>query len=78
MGLLVVKDPTSTPIAERKVPGVISSNIFRDIRAKLCQHRGYADYHEALHINSDELERAHVLALYEEVQSETSSTRCYR
>ena len=42
MGFLVVKDPTGTSIAEKKkrVPGVIGSNILRDIRAKLQQEAG--------------------------------------
>ena len=37
VGFLVVKDPVGTAMAERKqeVPGVIGSNIFRDMRDTL-------------------------------------------
>ena len=73
MGFLVVKDPTGTSIAERKrrVPGVIGSNIFRDIREKLRQDASGQNYLEVLNRQSDGPEWAHVLALYEEVRSGT-------
>ena len=37
MGFLIVKDPVGTTLSERKklVPGVIGSNIFRDVREVL-------------------------------------------
>ena len=72
MGFLVVKDPTGTSIAEKKkrVPGVIGSNILRDIRAKLQQEAG-GNYLEALRSRTDAVEWAHVLALYEEVRGAT-------
>ena len=39
LGFLIVRDPTGTPIATRKmeVPGVIGSNIFRDMNAILIK-----------------------------------------
>ena len=39
LGFLIVRYPTGTPIATRKmeVPGVIGSNIFRDINAMLTK-----------------------------------------
>ena len=40
LGFLIVRDPTGTPTATRKmeVPGVIGSNIFRDMNAILTKH----------------------------------------
>jgi len=42
LGFLIVLDPVGTPIAKRKVkvPGVIGSNIFRDLRAALAKDDG--------------------------------------
>ena len=39
LGFLIVRDPTDTPIANRKleVPGVIGSNIFRDMNKMLTR-----------------------------------------
>ena len=39
LGFLIVRDPTGTPIATRKlmVPGAIGSNIFRDMNAMLTK-----------------------------------------
>ena len=74
MGFLVVKDPTGTSIAERKkrVPGVIGSNIFRDVRERLLQDAGGHNYLEILNSQSDGPEWVRVLALYEEVRGGTA------
>ena len=42
MGFLIVKDPVGTPLVERKklAPGVIGSNIFRDIKNSLAPRDG--------------------------------------
>ena len=73
MGFLIVKDPVGTPLVERKrlVPGVIGSNIFRDIKDSLATHGG--DYLQKLEAAGAHA-WAHVLALYSETRVDTPDT----
>ena len=67
MGFLIIRDPVGTPLSERKklVPGVIGSNIFRDVREVLSAGgRDYVRELEAVGAHS----WAHVLALYSEIR----------
>ena len=69
MGFLIVKDPVGTTLSERKklVPGVIGSNIFRDVREVLSA--GGRDYVRELEAAGAHA-WAHVLALYCEIRVE--------
>lgn len=69
LGFLVVKDPINSPIADRKrkVPGVIGSNVLRDMKRSL-QRDNREDFTKQLTNASGEHEWVHVLALYEELQ----------
>ena len=66
LGFLIVRDPAGTPIAKRKVavPGVIGSNIFRDVRTALTPE----DSEMGNEWGSPENSRvwSSILALYEE------------
>ncbi len=70
VGFLVVKDPVGTTMAERKreVPGVIGSNIFRDMRDALQTTIG-PGFLDNLGDRTSGVEWANVLALYSEVRS---------
>ena len=73
MGFLIVKDPVGAPLVERKrlVPGVIGSNIFRDIKDSLATRGG--DYLQKLEAAGAHA-WAHVLALYSEARVDTPDT----
>ncbi|KAK2188352.1 hypothetical protein NP493_135g04006 [Ridgeia piscesae] len=71
MGFLIVRDPVGTPLLQRKklVPGVIGSNIFRDVREELS--RNGDDYLQELEAVGAHA-WAHVLALYSEIRADRS------
>ena len=73
IGFLIVKDPVGTPLVERKklVPGVIGSNIFRDIKDSLATRGG--DYLQKLEAAGAHA-WAHVLALYSEARVGTCAS----
>ena len=66
LGILIVRDPTGTPIATRKleVPGVIGSNIFQNMNAMLTKYETGGK--EDCRPSCDHLWSA-VLALHEEL-----------
>lgn len=68
VGFLVVRDPVNTPIASRKieVPGVIGSNVFRDVKEALVQKHGQ-DYKDVLTQSTDGQKWAAVISMYEEL-----------
>ena len=70
VGFLVVKDPVGSAVADRKraVPGVIGSNIFRDMRDVLQRTIG-PEFLPSLEARPGGAEWANVLALYEEIRS---------
>ena len=71
MGFLIVRDPVGTPLLQRKklVPGVIGSNIFRDVREELSRS-GDDDLQELETVGA--CAWAHVLALYSEIMADRS------
>lgn len=71
-GFLVTKDPSGTPMAERKkrVPGLIGSNVFRQLSESLKLQLGDTYIQQLLTQGN---QWAHVLALYEET---TTSQSC--
>ena len=67
MGFLIVQDPVATPLLQGKklVPGVIGSNIFRDVREELSRNgEEYLQELEAAGAHA----WAHVLALYSKIR----------
>ena len=71
MGFLIVRDPVGTPLLQRNklVPGVIGSNIFRDVREELSRNgEEYLQELEAAGAHA----WAHVLALYSEIRVDRS------
>ena len=70
MGFLVVKDPPDSSVGSRKrlVPGVIGSNVLRDIKRAL-EAEVNGNFQDALK-ECDGQEWASVLALYEEISVE--------
>lgn len=69
LGFLVVKDPVSTPISERKkkIPGILGSNVLRDMRKQLVAEYGenFADVLSNAELNHYESALLHVLQIYE-------------
>lgn len=73
-GFLVVRDPQGGPMAQRKseVPGVIGSNILRNLVDSLRSQYG-AEYVSKLISNGENLLWAHICALYEESHTSVSN-----
>ena len=68
LGFLVVKDPVSTPIIERKkrLPGVLGSNVLRDMRKVLVSTYGnnFTDVLLPIVVNSSDVALLHALQMY--------------
>ena len=68
LGFLIVKDPVSTPIQVRKerVPGVLGSNVLRDMRKCLVSKYGedFAESSPRKLAHSSEFVLLHALQMY--------------
>ena len=68
LGFLMVMDPVSTPVSERKkrVPGILGSNVLKDMRKQLISKHGEAFASVLSNINVDHHESAllHALQMY--------------
>ena len=68
LGFLIVKDPVSTPIQARKkrVPGVLGSNVLRDMRKGLVTKYGekFAELLSSKSVKDSEVTLLHALQIY--------------
>ena len=68
LGFLIVKDPVSTPIQARKkrVPGVLGSNVLRDMRKSLVEKYGgnFAELLSSKSVTDSEVRLLHALQIY--------------
>ena len=66
LGFLIVKDPMSTPVQVRKkrVPGVLGSNVLRDMRKSLITKYGEKFAELLLSVGDSEVMLLHVLQIY--------------
>ena len=68
LGFLIVKDPVSTPIQARKkrAPGVLGSNVLRDMRKSLVEKYGgnFAELLSSKSVTDSEVRLLHALQIY--------------
>ena len=67
LGFLIVKDPVSTPVSERKkrVPGILGSDVLRDMRKQLISKHGeaFASVLSNIYVDHNESALLHALQM---------------